>query len=447
MTARARALAARLRPDLAPLRHSRDFRLLYVGRAAGSAGAEVCYVAMPFQAYAISHSSLIVGLLSCAELLPLLGAGLVGGALADAVERRGVIVVSQVVAALAITGLAVNAVIWHALWILFALAIVLAGATGVQRPSVEVLVPALVGGGDLHGASSLTGMLGTAVYTVGPLAAGGLLTAGLPVAYLAATGACAAAAVPFGLMRRQPPTPGADRPSLRGIADGLRYARTRSDLLGSYLIDIGAMFFGAPYAVFPQIAAGLGGPAVLGLLYAAPGLGAFAVSVTSGWTRHVRRHGRAIALAVCGWGLAIAGFGFAPDLPAAVGALAVAGGADMVSGLFRMTLWNQTIPAAVRGRLAGLEMISYTTGEPLGNAETGALAALSGSVRLAVVSGGVLSIAGAVIVCLALPGLWRYDAGQAGVGTGEPASTAADPATPSLAASSRHQSCPDSGSV
>jgi len=220
---------------------------------------------------------------------------------------------------------------------------------------------------------------------------------------------------------------------MRAIADGLRYARSRSDLLGSYLIDVGAMLFGVPYAVFPQLAAGLGGPAVLGLLYAAPGLGSLAVSLTSAWTRHVRRHGRAIALAVCGWGLAIAAFGFAPDLPLAVLALAAAGGADMVSGLFRMTMWNQSIPARVRGRLAGLEMISYSVGEPLGNLETGVVATMTGSVRLAIVSGGLLSLAGAVVVSLALPGLWRYDARNLPEATPDPA--AAEPAevTPATA--------------
>src|SRR5260221_6328718 len=170
------------------------------------------------------------------------------------------------------------------------------------------------------------------------------------------------------------------------------------------------MFFGAPYAVFPQLAAGLGGPAVLGLLYAAPGIGAMAVSATSTWTRHVHRHGRACALAVWGWGIAIAAFAYGPSLPLAVLALAVAGGSDMVSGIFRMTMWNQSIPARVRGRMAGLEMISYSTGEPIGNLEAGAVATLTGSVRFAVVSGGLLSLLGAAIVSLALPALWRYDA-------------------------------------
>jgi len=403
-------IVKRFSPDVAPIRHSRQFRLLYFGQAGSSAGVMICYVALPYQAYQISHSSLVVGLLSCAELLPVLLAGLLGGVLADALERRRLILITQGVALCCAGLLVANALAWHQLWLLFVLAGLLAGAFGVQRPSVDTLVPLLVSHDDLPGAAALAGLLGTVSQTAGPLLAGGLLTGGLPLAYIVGGVACAAAAVPFMLMRTFPPAPDADRPSVRGLAEGLRYAKSRPDLLGTYLIDIGAMFFGAPYAVFPQLAAGLGGPAVLGLLYAAPGIGAMAVSATSTWTRHVHRHGRAIALAVCGWGIAIAAFAYAPSLPLAVLALAVAGGSDMVSGIFRTTMWNQTIPARVRGRLAGLEMISYSTGEPLGNLEAGAVATLTGSLRVAVVSGGLLSLAGAVIVSLALPALWRYDA-------------------------------------
>jgi MFS family permease len=419
----------RLTPDLSPFRHSRDFRLLYLGQAGSSAGTMICYVALPYQAYRLSHSSLIVGLLSCAELLPVLLAGLLGGALADAIERRRLILITQGAAIGCIGGLIANALLWQRLWPLFVLAGLLAGAFGLQRPSAEVLVPRLVAHDDLPGAAALSGLLGTIAHTGGPLLAGALLVGGLPLAYAVGGAACAAAFVPFARMRPSQPGPDADRPSMRGLLDGLRYAKGRPDLLGTYLIDVGAMLFGAPYAVFPQLAAGLGGPAVLGLLYAAPGLGSMAVSLTSGWTRHVHRHGRVIALAVCGWGLAIAGFAFAPTLPLAVLALAAAGGADMISALFRMTMWNQSIPARVRGRLAGLEMISYSTGEPLGNLETGAVATLTGSVRLAVISGGLLSLAGAVIVSLALPALWRYDSrdrrGDAGAGPAGPQAAAA----------------------
>jgi MFS family permease len=428
----------------AALRRSRDFRLLYLGQAGGSAGSMICYVAMPYQAYQMTHSSLVVGLLSCAELVPVVLAGLLGGILADAVERRRLIVFTQAAATCALAALVANALLWHQLWVLFALAAVAAGAFGLQRPSVEAIVPVVIERDDLAAASALAGALGTLTHTLVPLIGGGLLTGGLPLAYGTGCAACVLAIAPFARMRSRPPAAGASGPSLAGLVDGLRYAQSRPDLLGTYLIDIGAMLFGAPQAVFPQIAARLGGPAVLRLLYSAPGLGSFAVSVTSGWTRRVHRHGRAIAFAVGGWGVAIAAFGLAPGLPLAVVALAAAGGADMVSGLFRMTMWNQSIPARVRGRLAGLEMISDSTGEPLGNLETGAVAALTGSVRLAVVSGGLLSLAGAVIVALALPAMWRYDnrapyEDEAALRTGSAAG--------SSAALARHQAWPESGSV
>ncbi|MHB1876992.1 MAG: MFS transporter [Streptosporangiaceae bacterium] len=407
---RLRAATARLRPDLAPFRHSRQFRLLYAGQAAGTVSAMICYVAVPYQAYQLSRSSLVVGLVSAAELIPVLIAGLVGGVLADAVERRTLIVATQAGAAACMVVLAVNALLWQRLWVLFLAGGLLAGTFGLQRPSVEAIVPALIARDDLHAASALASLLGTTAQVGGPLLAGLLLIGGAPVAYLIAAAVCAVAVLPFGRMASSRPAGDEDGPNLRGLAAGVRYARSRPDLLGTYLIDVGAMLFGAPYAVFPQVAAGLGGPAVLGLLYAAPGLGAVTVSLTSSWTRHVHRHGRAIVLAVCGWSAAITAFGLAPGLLLAVLALAAAGAADTVSGLFRMTMWNQSIPARVRGRLAGLEMISYSTGEPLGNVETGAVASVTGSVRLAVVTGGLASLLGAGIVCLALPALWRYDA-------------------------------------
>jgi hypothetical protein len=260
----------------------------------------------------------------------------------------------------------------------------------------------------------LDGLLGSAGAIAGPALAGVLIAAGgLAGAYLADGVTSGAALAMFTAMRRCSPVPGAGRPGLRSMAEGLAYARGRPELVGTYLVDIGAMLFGAPFALFPQIASRLGGPAVLGIMYASPGAGAAAVNLTSRWASRVHRHGRAIIAAVCGWEAAIIAFGFAPSLWLALLALAVAGGADMVSGLFRMTLWNQTIPDRLRGRLAGIEMISYTSGEPLGNLEAGAVAAITGSVRTAVVSGGLLSIAGALIVAAALPGLWRYDAPRA----------------------------------
>lgn len=406
-----RGMATRLSPDMAPFRHSRQFRLLYTGQSAGFAGLMISYVAMPYQAYQLTHSSLVVGLLSFTELVPMIAAAVLGGALADALDRRRLILVTQLCMCAGATLLVVNALLWRQLWVLFVLAALTVGASGLQRPSVEALVPRLVAHEDLSAAAALSGILGSAGGIAGPLASGGLIAAGGPgLAYAVQVAGCLSALLPFALMGACPPAPGAGRPSLAGTLQGLRYARSRSELMGTYLIDISAMLFGAPYALFPQIAAGLGGPAVLGLLYAAPDAGSIIVSLTSRWTRRVHRHGRAIVLAVCGWGLAIAALGFAADLWLAVLALAAAGGCDMVSGLFRMTIWNQTIPASLRGRMAGIEMISYTTGEPVGNLEAGAVASVTGSVRIAIVSGGLLSLAGGVLVAIAMPALWRYDA-------------------------------------
>jgi predicted MFS family arabinose efflux permease len=401
----------RARPDLSPLRRAPEFRRLYAGQAASFAGSMITYVALPYQAYQLTRSSLVVGLLSVAELGPLVIAALLGGALADAAERRRLILGAEAAGLAVAAGLVANAAAWHQVWLLFVLAVVSAFASGLQRPSLEALVPQLVARDDLAAAASLSGLLGNAAQVLGPLLGGTLIAAaGLPAAYLVDAASCVAGLVMFARLRSFPPAPEADRPSLRGVAEGLRYVRSRPEILGTYLIDIAAMFFGAPYALFPAVAARFGGAAALGLLYAAPGAGALLISATGGWAGHVHRHGRAIALAVCAWGLAIAAFGLAPGLWWAVAALAAAGGADMVSGIFRTTMWNQTIPSRLRGRLAGLEMISYTTGEPLGNLESGLAASLTGSARIAIVSGGVACMAAAVVAAVALPMLWRYDA-------------------------------------
>lgn len=209
------------------------------------------------------------------------------------------------------------------------------------------------------------------------------------------------------LMRAVPPPPDADRPSLRSVREGLRYARSRQELLGTYLIDLNAMFFGMPMVLFPAIAESFGGASV-GMFYAMPTVGSLVVSLTSGWTERINRHGLAVTIAAAIWGLGIVGFGLVNNLWLALFFLALAGAADMVSGIFRMTIWNQTIPDHLRGRLAGIEMISYTTGPYLGNAEAGLVAGLFG-LRASVVSGGVLCVLGSVALALLLPKFIRYD--------------------------------------
>ena len=201
---------------------------------------------------------------------------------------------------------------------------------------------------------------------------------------------------------------------MRSIAEGFRYARSRPELIGTYGVDIVAMFFGMPNALFPALAVKLGGgPGVLGLLYAAPAVGSLLATVTSGWVAHVHRHGVAVCLAAAGWGLGIVVLGLAPGLALALAGLVVAGFADMLSGIFRGTIWNQTIPDRLRGRLAGIEQVSYSTGPLLGNVEAGLVASLAG-VRASIVSGGFLCVAGVAVAVLALPAFWRYDAREHG---------------------------------
>jgi hypothetical protein len=311
-------------------------------------------------------------------------------------------------------------------WVLFAVAAAIAALEGLQRPSLDALLPRLVPREELTAAGALGALQNGAAMIGGP-ALGGLLiaAAGLPAAYAVDVASFALALLLLWRMRAVPPPPEADRPSLRGVLDGLRYARGRPELLGTYLVDLAAMVFGMPMALFPAIAARYGGPGVLGLLYAAPSAGALLANATSGWTARVRRHGLAILIAAGVWGVGVAGFGVAGRLWLALGLLAAAGAADMVSGLFRMTIWNQTVPDRLRGRLAGIELLSYASGPALGNLEAGAAAALVG-VRASVVSGGLLCVAAVALLAVAMPGFRGYDAGMGhlGAGAGEPAEVA-----------------------
>jgi MFS family permease len=406
--------------DTRPLRR-REFRLLFIGQTITFAGSMITYVAIPFQAYGLTRSPLAVGLLSLAELVPLLLTALVGGALADALDRRMMLRATEAGLLLTSAGLALNALAERPhVWVLFCAAALTAALDGLQRPSLEALVPRLVPRDELPGATALQSLRGTAGQLAGP-ALGGLLIAGagLPAAYTVDTASFAVSLLALGMLRAVPPPPDAERPSLRGIVEGLRYARARKDLLGTYVVDVVAMVFGMPMALFPAIAARLGGARTLGLLYAAPAAGAMLISAASGWIGRIHRHGLAILLAAAAWGAAVVGFGLAAPLWLALLMLAVAGAADMVSGMFRTVIWNQTIPDELRGRLAGIEMLSYTTGPLLGNVEAGLLAAIVG-VPASVVSGGLLCVAGVALVGLALPAFRRYDDRDLGPGD-EPA--------------------------
>jgi MFS family permease len=293
-------------------------------------------------------------------------------------------------------------------WVLFACASLFAALTALQRPSLEALIPRIVKPEQMPAVAALQAFRGSLAMIVGP-ALGGVLvvTFGPAFAFSVDLFTFIVSLIALSLMQAIPPPPEADRPGIKSIIEGLRYARSRQELLGTYLVDMNAMFFGIPMALFPAIAESYGGTSI-GFLYAAPAAGALVVSLTLGWTKRVHRHGLAVGIAATCWGFAIIAFGFAGRLWLALLCLAIAGASDMISGVFRMIIWNQTIPDHLRGRLAGIELISYHTGPMLGNAESGIVASLF-SIRTSVVSGGILCVLGTGLLLLGLPKFRTYD--------------------------------------
>jgi len=397
--------------DITPLRRHRDFRLLFIGRLVSFFGTMITSVAVPYQVYLLSHSVLLVGTLGLAELAAILIFALLGGALADATDRRLMVLLSEAGLMTGSLLLAGDSLLARpVLWVIFAIVVLQGSFDALQRPSLDALLPRLVDRDELTAAAALGSVRGTLGMIAGPAIAGVLIAvAGLPATYVVDVATFVIGLACLTLMKAVPPPADAERPSLRRVIEGIQYARSRPELIGTYAVDIVAMLFGMPMALFPAIAQGLGGPSVLGLLYAAPSVGAFAFAATSGWTRRIHRHGMGVIVAAILWGVAIIGFGVVPGLAAALVFLALAGAADLMSGVFRSVIWNQTIPDSLRGRLASIELLSYSVGPTLGNFEAGVVASIF-SIRFSVVSGGVLCVAGCLLCALALPAFRHYDA-------------------------------------
>lgn len=400
----------RLGPDLTPLRVSRDFRLVFGGSGISAIGSFVTYVAIPYQVYLLTDDPLLVGLLGLCEIAPLLVTALLGGALADFADRRRLVVIGEIAFATLTAVLLIHAAFGSPyLWLLFVVAGLATAVDGVQRPAMDALVPRLVAPEQIPAAMVLNTLRGNIAWLAGP-ALGGVLLATVPLPWVFAVDLATfvVSIACFARIRPVPPPPAVDRPSLRSVAAGLRYAVRRPELLGTYLVDINAMFFGIAQSLYPFVAEELGGPAVLGLLHAAPSAGSLLATLVSRWTARVHRHGLAVTLAAAAWGAAIVGFGLSRTLWLALLFLLLAGAADMISGLFRSIIWNQTIPDHMRGRLAGIEMLSYMLGPTLGNARAGAVARFTGTFG-SIVWGGALCLVGTVALVAALPTFLRYD--------------------------------------
>lgn len=398
--------------DLTPWRSSRDFRLLVVAGSVFYLGGMVSYVAVPYQLYRLTGSNLAVGLMGAVELVPLVFFGLYGGAIADHYDRRRVLLLTGTAQVVLTTGLLLNSLLAAPrVWLLYAIAACLSAAQSLQRPSREALLPRTVEHHQLPAAIALSTFGLHLGFLVGP-ALGGLIIAhaGPPWAYAVDVAGLVIATGLYTALGSHRIAEDTEPPSLARITEGLRYAVGRQALLGTYVVDIVAMFTAMPEVIYPAFATTvLHRPDLLGLLYSAGTAGSLLATLTSRWTQRVHHHGRAVAIAAASWGALIALAGAARSVWLVLACLVLAGSADMISGLFRSTIWNQTIPDAMRGRLAGIEMLSYSVG-PLGGQVRAGLSADAFGVRTAIVTGGVLCTVGVGAAGTALRGLWRYDA-------------------------------------
>jgi MFS family permease len=395
--------------DLSPLRRHRDFRFLFAGQVVSALGSFLSYVALPVQIYELTRSSGLVGLLGTVQLVPLAVTSLWGGAFADAIDRRRLLLWSEALLLAGAIALGVNALLPRpSIVLLFVVAAFMSGVNGFHRPALESMTPRLVATDDLPAVSALVSLRSSLAAIAGPALAGVCIARlGLSFAFALDAATFALSLVALSAIRSMPPAHDAQAAGLSSIVEGLRYAASRPELIGTYVVDIVAMTFAMPMAVFPALAERWGGPQQVGYLYAAMSVGALAVTLVSGWTKHVQRRGAAIVLAAAGWGVAIVALGQATSLAVALVCLVLAGAADMISGLFRMTIWNETIPPQLRGRMAGIEQLSYMTGPLLGNARAGFMAERFGLAR-SITWGGILCVAGVVACVPLLPPFWRH---------------------------------------
>jgi MFS family permease len=432
-TGRVRRAVGRALVDASPLRRHRGFRRLAAGQLVASLASQLTVVAAGYQTYRLTGSTAMVGLVSLAGLGPLLAGSLLGGPLVDALDRRRVLLATQVLLAAGAAGLAANAVAARPLlWPMFACTAESAAFQGVdwaaRRASLRRLVPAA----DLAAAVSVQSVAFQLTLVAGPAAAGLIIArAGFAVVYGLAVAGFGMALVAVAGLPPLRPAGGRPRAGAAALAGGMRYLRSSPPLAGAFLIDLGAMVFGMPRALFPALAVTVygGGAATVGYLNAAPGLGALAGSLLTGHVSRVRRLGRAVAVCVALWGLAITGFGLVPWLPAALALLVLGGAADVVSSVFRMVIVQQVTPDDIQGRVNSLMFVGLQGGPRLGDAEAGAAAAVAGP-RFAAWSGGVLSILTAVVTCWAVPRFWRYRSEPRPARDGSPPTAAPGPARP-----------------
>ncbi|NCX76303.1 MAG: MFS transporter [Actinobacteria bacterium] len=396
--------------DLTPLRKYRDFRLIFSAGLFSYFGSMITFVALPFQIKELTGSFWMVGLIGAVEIVPLIIFGLYGGVLADHVDRKKMIWLTEFGTLVATFVLFLNALRDKpSVVLIFIIAAIFAALSGLKRPSQEAILPRLVNHGDLPSASALMSLRWQFGGIVGP-AVGGILVAtyGAQTGYLVD---CLTFVVSLALLARiksVPPLTTRTAPSIQSLMEGIKYAFGRKDLLGTYVVDLAAMFLAMPMALFPFWADAVGAPWALGLFYSSITAGAVIVTLLSGWMRNYPHHGKAVVFGALGWGVAIVIAGTTDSLPIVIASLVIAGAFDQVSAMFRSFIWNQSIPDELRGRLAGIEMLSYLLGPLGGQARAGGMAAMT-SLRTSIIGGGLLCIGFVMAIAALMPQFRNYD--------------------------------------
>ena len=396
--------------DLTPLKKYPDFRNLWTAGLISYFGSMITYVALPFQLKELTGSYLAVGLLGVVEIVPLIIFGLYGGVLADSVDRKKMVWATEAGALILVLVLLGNSLLGSPTTLaIYLVAALFAVVDGLQRPSMDAMLPRLVSHEDLPAASALLSLRWQLGVIVGPTIGGIIFsTMSVSAGYVVDIATYVLSLLFLARVRSIPPSKEAEKPSLAALFDGVKYAFKRQDLLGTYIIDLAAMTLAMPMALYPFWADELNAPWALGMFYAAITVGSVIVTLTSGWTRTYRFHGRAVILAAMGWGLAIAAAGLSNSLILVLLFLTIAGASDMVSALFRGNIWNQTIPDTLRGRLAGIELLSYSVGPLAGQLRAASMAAAT-TLSISVTSGGLMCVVVVALLAIFLPKMWKYD--------------------------------------
>ena len=410
-----RERAARFALDLTPLRRYPAFRRLWFAQGISFIGTEIAEVALAYQVYQLTGSTLAVGLISLTHLVPLLTLTVIGGAIADAVDRGRLMLLQQIGMVAGSVGLAANAALAHPrVWPLYALQFLISASFSLGVGAQRSMTPQLVDESRFMAASVLNSVTSQFGAVGGPAFAGILIKfVDLKWIYLGDSLSYVGAIVAVALLPRLVAVEDAERPNLSSILTGFRYVRRQPVILAFFLVDSNAMIFGMPSALFPAVAAHrFGDASLVGYLYMAPAVGALVVSLLSGPLRHIRRQGLGVVVSASAWGLAIAAFGFARQLWLALVLLALAGLGDQISAILRSVMLYRITPKEMLGRVSGIEFMQVAAAPSLGNLEAGALASVT-SLRFSIVSGGVACVAGCLLCALAFPALLRYDAGPA----------------------------------